>query len=422
VKEKKVVPIQVSGMVDMTAKLITKLYTVAPRDDSYFKNRIDSEINKLLFRNGILDMRTGVFSAAFDPEIVFFKQIPRNYNPVRDEAMIAWANQRLFVDAFKDEEVGAVLRHFLMRGLTKDYYVRLILFCIGPTSACKSTQSNAFQEAFGGLIGGFCADSMGVKSGHYATQEPTKSLGWVNTIHQTRISFSDELSTGLALNGKLIDKLVSGGDVMQTRTLYSRESNIVNQSMPVMFLNEPPEIVPLGGPTLDRSMVIQYYYSFVDNPQLLHHKKRDPEFKKQLKTAAFRDALVHLMADEARSWFAWKEAHPGVAEMPVPAAVEDFKRDMLNPTTTLDINQIFLEQFIVTGDPKDMVPCSRLHEHFEYDYGRIVTMTERRTLFDGHNIGQSSQRLGPGCPTVRVRTGLKDRKAVVAAAAGGEMA
>jgi hypothetical protein len=104
---------------------------------------------------------------------------------------------------------------------------------------------------------------------------------------------------------------------------------------------------------------------------LPHEKKRDPEIKKQLKTPAFRDALVHLMADEAQSWFAWKKANPGVAEMPVPAAVEDYKRDMLNPTTTLDINSIFLEHFEVTRDPKDVVPISRLNEHFEP--GRVTT-------------------------------------------------
>ena len=80
--------------------------------------------------------------------------------------------------------------------------------------------------------------------------------------------------------------------------------------------------------------------------------------------------------------------------MPVPAAVEDYKRDMLNPTTTLDINSIFLEHFEVTRDPKDVVPISRLNTHFEYDYGRAVTATEKRSLFDGYDIGQSSQRSG----------------------------
>ena len=411
-----VVPIQVSAMVDMTAKLITKLSTVAPRDDSFFIDRIDSGINKLLFVDGILDLPTGVFSADFDPEIVFFKQIPRKYNPVRNEDMIAYVDEKLFGDPFKDKDMGDVLRHFYMRGMIGDYFARRMMLCIGTTSACKSTTTNAFQAAFGGLIGGFCADNLGVKTGPYATQEPTKSLGWVDTIYQTRIAYSDELSPGLALNGKLMDKLQSGGDMMQIRTLYSRESNIVNQSMLVMYLNEPPEIKPLLEPTLARILLVLYYYSFVDNPQLPHEKKRDPEIKKQLKTPAFRDALVHLMADEAQSWFAWKKANPGVAEMPVPAAVEDYKRDMLNPTTTLDINSIFLEHFEVTRDPKDVVPISRLNEHFEYDYGRAVTATEKRSLFDGYDIAQSSQRLGSGCPTVRVRTGLKDRKA------GGDMA
>jgi len=107
----------ISANVKSTELLLKKLVDIAPLDDSFFKDRLESAKGKLLFRNGILDLQTRTFSSDFDPSIVFFHAIPRAFNEERNEEHIAYLRRMLFVEPFSTEEVGLAYLHYLMRGV-----------------------------------------------------------------------------------------------------------------------------------------------------------------------------------------------------------------------------------------------------------------------------------------------------------------
>ena len=67
---------------------------------NFCETHIDKTIGKLLFKNGIYDMTTKVFTKGFDKNLFFAGRINRNFPEVRDEDLIIKLNKLLFEDPF----------------------------------------------------------------------------------------------------------------------------------------------------------------------------------------------------------------------------------------------------------------------------------------------------------------------------------
>ena len=52
-------------------------------DDDWINNTQFTSLGKLLYSNGYLDMKTGLFYTEYNPDIVFFYKIPMCYDPAR---------------------------------------------------------------------------------------------------------------------------------------------------------------------------------------------------------------------------------------------------------------------------------------------------------------------------------------------------
>jgi hypothetical protein len=396
----------ISANVKSTELLLKKLVDIAPLDDSFFKDRLESAKGKLLFRNGILDMQTRTFSSDFDPSIVFFHAIPRAFNEERNEEHIAYLRRMLFVEPFSTQEVGLAYLHYLMRGVIGDFRMRKLVIAVGPTSSSKGTVCELLSHALGGFSGAFLGDSLLTREG--SSHEATKTLSWVDTIYNRRIAYSNEINSkkGQSLNGKLLDMLCSGGDEIQIRRNRVDEYAVINQSMIMLFVNNVPVIDPLNDSTLSRLVTIPFEYSFVDNPTLPYEKKRDPNFKTALcDNHQFRDAFIHLIMDECRRWLVWKDAHPVENEMPLPPECALFKRDLLEPQSVGDLFDIFQQNFEITGNEHDRIQSIELSDALEDICGRALTTIERRQLFQAFNIRE--KQVKERGRNAKYRTGLK---------------
>lgn len=338
-----------SGNVKATNNLYTKLPDVLPHKNDYFRSRINSSMWKLLFTNGIYDLKTKQFTKGFDPDIIFSYSIPRPYIHERNEEAISFVNNTLFIEPFKNPKVGETLLHYLSRGIFGDYMMKIILVCIGKTNSSKGTLCSFMTSAFGSVVGSFTGDSLLTRG----DVEATKSLSWVKQIVNKRVSFSNEITVTKdnprPINGNLLKTIASGGDEITLRLNFKDECKVVNQSLPAIFVNDLPPISPIDDAIRNRLVAIPYSYSFVDEPTLPFHKKADNDVKIKLSDAKYYDALIHLIIDTMEKWDG--------NNITIPTECLELREDV---APCHDIKTILEETYDITNDPEDYVVSREL--------------------------------------------------------------
>ena len=338
-----------SGNVKSTANLYTKLPDVLPHSNDYFRNRINSSMWKLLFTNGIYDLKTKNFTEGFNPDIIFHYAIPRPFSHVRNEEAISFVNNTLFIEPFKNAKVGEALLHYLSRGIFGDYLMKVVLVCIGKTNSSKGTLCSFMTSAFGSVVGSFTGDSLLTRG----DVEATKSLSWVKQIVDKRIAFSNEITVTTdkprPINGNLLKTIASGGDEITLRLNFKDECKVVNQALPAIFVNDLPAISPIDDAIRNRLLAIPYSYSFVNEPTQPFHKKADNNIKLKLSETKHYDALIHLIIDTMEKW--------NGEDIMLPKECLELREDV---APNHDIKDILEEHYDITNNRDDYVVSREL--------------------------------------------------------------
>jgi hypothetical protein len=394
-KEGKVAVYNYSGDVAHQDRLRRALPTVLPDKLGYFKDRVETSVDKLLFANGIYDFKTGTFTEGFDPQIVFFGGVPRPFPTVRNEEAIAHVRKVFFRDPFANPAVGDALLHWVSRAIAGHYEAKKVVVPYGPANSAKGTLCKHLGTTFGAtLLGSFTGDSLLMRNGD---TEATKALSWVKPICDKRIAYSNEITVDPAkrrpINGNLLKTLSGGGDEITLRTNHRDEQDVVNKALLFIFVNDLPDISPVDGSVRDRLVTIPYTYSFVDTPALPFEKKRDHTISKTLKTDAYRDATIHLLLDTMKAW----DGQPLV----LPEECNALKND-LAPMT--DLRELLGEEYDLTGDELDWVPTE---EVLAFLRSRKVDGSDRKLGDRLTQIGLPSVVKREGRRTIRVRTGIR---------------
>lgn len=394
-KDSKVVVYNYSGDVAHQDRLRRALPTVLPDQQGYFKDRVETSVDKLLFANGIYDFKTHTFTEGFDPQVVFFGGVPRPFPTARNEEAMAYVRKVFFRDPFQNPAVGDALLHWVSRAIAGHYEAKKVVVPYGPANSAKGTLCKHLGTTFGPtLLGSFTGDSLLMRSGD---TEATKALSWIKPICDKRLAYSNEITVDPAkrrpINGNLLKTLSGGGDDITLRTNHRDEQEVINKALLFIFVNDLPDISPVDGSVRDRLVTIPYTYSFVDEPLLPCEKKRDHTISKTLKTDAHRDATIHLILDTMKAW----DGQP----FPLPEECNALKND-LAPMT--DLRELLNEEFDFTGNENDYIPTSDV---LAFLRSRQVDGSDRKLGDRLTQIGLPSVVVREGRRTVRVRVGIR---------------
>ena len=384
-----------SGDVAHQDRLRRCLPSVLVDRSGYFKDRIETSIDKLLFTDGIYDFKTKTFSAGFDPEIVFFGGVPRPFPVNVDKKAMEFVRQKFFRDPFKNPAVGDTLLHYLARGLAGHYKAKKAVIAYGPENSTKGTLANHLETTLGpSLVGTFAGDSLLVRTGD---AEAAKANSWIRKICDTRVSYSSEITVAKEkpkpINGNLLKSLSGGGDTITLRTNYKDEEQHVNKSLCFLFCNDLPDISPVDGSIRDRLVTIPYTYAFVDEPTLPFHKKRDHDVGDQMKNDTHRDATVALLLEAMETW----DRKPYV----LPEECKALKDDL---APMANIQELLTEEYDITGDEADWVPTEEL---IQYLRSRRVDGSDRKIGDKLTQVGLGNSTKREGRKIFRVRVGIR---------------
>lgn len=363
----------------LTKAMISKLPVECRLDNDWENRMFDSDVAKLLFKNGYYDFRKKEFVSEPDSKILFTCTAPRDFNPIRDEQIISEI-RRICFDPL-GEDTSSTLLHELMRGVIGDTSRRTFVPGIGPTASGKTLIMVLCVSALGGCVGTFSGDALLYRRDG---GEIARENSWLVNIAHRRLAFSSEIKVPLdeasankcAINGNLLKTAISGGDRITARCAYGREAEYTNKAKIFILANDMPRIHPVDDAIRDRAIPVEWTKSYVENPKLPHEEKRDPSLIIKFKTSKYGDAFIHIMIDEYEKW-----RKNGFAEPPIKECTIRGKEELL---PKLDIRSLLEEDYEITGDKNDWVVTSKLISYLQ------------KRKYDGsqNKIGRDLSQLG----------------------------
>ncbi len=330
-------------------------------DDDWLNRTQLSSCGKLLFQNGYYDSSDNKFHDKFNPNIVFFAQIPHKWETFSDEDMeyMEGIAQRLFINPLGKAQ-GEFLMLNLARGLMGDMMKRFIMG-LGAGDSGKSTVSRALTYACGSYVGTFNAENLAHKN---TSDDEAKNMRWMMLLRHKRLIFSNEMkvspNTNLALNGNMIKKMASGGDSLIGRTHGQEEMSFIPQFLAVIFANDTLPISPYDDAVDNRLRIISYKKKFVDNPTNEFELKKDENIDKEIQTLQFRKALIGLLI---HTYVDYMET----GLHPEPEDVKNAKREWVSDEER-DPLSIVLKDYTITNDGN----------HYTFSYELENTMKQNK--------------------------------------------
>jgi hypothetical protein len=197
-----------------------------------------SSIGKLLYLNGFYDMKTGIFTDKFDPNIVFYYKIYRNYEETNRNVNYINDVKIRFIYNQLGETVGNYFLLNIARGLAGDM-MKKFLFGLGDTNAGKSTIVKACVSAFGEYVGSFNAENLCFNKN---SADESAQMRWALLLRFKRLIFSNEIKMNSEINGNMTKKISSGGDTLIARVYGGLETEVIPHFLAVAFANDVPKI------------------------------------------------------------------------------------------------------------------------------------------------------------------------------------
>lgn len=388
-----------AGVVKNSKNLLTKLPFVLPSSDGWMRSHIQTDIGKLLFKDGIYDFRTATFTPAFDHNIVFTNSMPRNF-PVKNQDKVDFIRKTSFIDPFIGTEDADCLLFNLMTAMIGDYTRKKYVMGLGDTNSGKGMLIQLISNGVGSLCSTFNGNDLLCR---YAGGESSRENGWIMNIHDTRFAFSSEIrisptDKNSAIDGNQLKTITSGGDEIKARGLYKDATSIINKSTLFMLANDIPPIHPIDDAIRNRTQVIQYGCSFVSNPTRANERQSNPDLSRLYGLPEYGDAFFWLMVEEYEKWRNVEFKEPALSESAL-IGLND-----IMPLEDYDYINILQQKYDITKNPEDSVLGS---EVFEY-------LAEMGIKAKVNMIGRQLKALGFPTKTksvknknVQHRTGLK---------------
>jgi phage/plasmid-associated DNA primase len=290
-----------SGIVSNRKKVFEAIRTEL-EDTRFIEKNIETNIGKLLFKDGIYTFGNG-FKEGFDSSIVFFHQMERNF-PVRDEAKIKEVKHILFDDLFGSEEKGNYMRMMVARAIYGDYKLRKSPLCRGNTASGKGMITNALLQAFPGLVEEFNANNLLYNK---MNKDEEQKLMFMIRYKTCRLMISNEINieknekgeTKTKFNSSLYKSIVSGGDGLTVRGMNENPYKFKNRATVFLLSNDFPEFEPADDAVKARKEDVWFPKSFVlePNPDIPGQCKRDDGIKSKFDLPEYQDAVFHVVCD-----------------------------------------------------------------------------------------------------------------------------
>ena len=295
--------------------LLSLLLTIVRQkaDNNFYDKFITTTKHKIAFNDGVLDVKQKTFTEWKDVSDFYSTlKINRNFKHVFDcqEFYAPCCDEiknKIMSRLFEDKTDSALL--FFARGLAGCFEDKSYSMFMGNRNSGKGVLHQLTTTALEGYYSSFDANNLLYERS--SGEDKAKKMYWMLDLQFKRIVISQEIKTELKssvkLDGVLLKKLASGGDVLSARRnfdIYMTEF-IITASIMMMF-NDMPPVEPADA--LETCYQYTSTTQFVTQEELnaksetnsdpLYLKKylvRDDSIKTKCKSVEWGDAYILLL-------------------------------------------------------------------------------------------------------------------------------
>jgi hypothetical protein len=212
--------------------------------------------------------------------------------------------ERVLKPIFPDEKQMKHYLYRMARSLAGEVSDKLWHICIGERNCGKGVLGDLLKLAFQGFVETFNTESL--LCNKMPNADAAKAQSWLSSLEFVRIGIANEVKMqggGSIMDGNMIKRMTSGGDLVQTRTNYKDEVNKRLQFTPVINANDVPLVEPPDAyQTLE---VFSFPNAFVPAADMLakgnacprHWRREDPTIKMWCTDPDVIDAFTLMVLD-----------------------------------------------------------------------------------------------------------------------------
>jgi hypothetical protein len=370
-------------------------------DTQFINDDPDSWMGKLLFKNGILDIATRVFTVGFDSNIIFLARISYDYSEIQNEAVKIKLYNYIAKSAFDLTDFERSIGEYLFKSITiavfGDYKRKVYYNLYGDTNCGKGVLTDTVTSALGSFVSTFEAEEFIRRE----TQDLGRRMNFFNDFVGKRLVISNECEiedhhgNETKLSSELLKRAIGGGDSIKGRKLFCDTNIIKNKATIYMCMNRVAKIHPVDTAIQSRLRIIHYKLSFSDNPQTPFQRKKPIEdVKAFVQSREANLAFIHLILDCYERMTPDEKRIGGTIIEPL-GVIEETKKNV--KLEDLQIEGYLRNIFDFTGNERDLVECKTIRQ-LMLDYGKFSD-TKIGIVLSNMNIkakqnGNSRVRLG----------------------------
>lgn len=254
-----------------------------------FSEELDTA-NMLVFTNGVVDLDKFEFRDG-RPEDVLSIQLSFAYQP-QDAQSAECAYVMDFMDAIQpDPDTRDYLLTVLSLCLTTDTSMQYFWIMTGAGANGKSKLMNLLADTLGDHFGAAPAALLTRRR-----EDANQANEALSQLQKARVAVFSEGSAAEVIQVNTV-KLFTGEDAISTRGLHEKQQRWRPVFKCFLVCNDIPKIDDNSWAGWRRFKVVSFEVQFVDEPQLKHERKKDPEVGKRLAkcTGAFAGILVEYL-------------------------------------------------------------------------------------------------------------------------------
>jgi hypothetical protein len=345
----------------ITMNVISILKDESTSDDDFYHKLHSTTKGRLCFKDGVLDFIQRRFFTWDEIDFEYYSPIMINseygeYFKNPDRKLSEHIRDTVIKPLFGEKtQIGlqALSRAICGHSEDKDW-----LYLLGKRDNGKGVIYDTLSAALGRYVGSFELSNILCQRNREDVNEVGRKLAWLLDLEWTRLAISQEIpdpKSGLHLNGKILKKILSGGDVHTVRRNYDVMMTQLILSL-TMFIMGNNSLVADDEDVFEKCLEFstalqfksQYEIDFLreqygeDMPLMLEGiHVADPDLKDLVKTPEWSRAIIILLYD-----------YYSTTKVPINRIRED-----------ADVNSIrerILSSYEITRNPEDLLPVKEV--------------------------------------------------------------
>jgi hypothetical protein len=341
-------------------KMLPRIKVNIVRQENDFLNRfIDTSKSKLLFSDGIFDMKDRTFTHGFDSSIVFLDRINRPFDFDRNKDKEKFIHKCVFEDPFEESQYHMVREYkkYIALSLAGHCEEKVIMFDLGASNCGKSLNTELRNAVFCGYVGNFNGNSFLIPKN---PNTDSSSYKWLYSVVYKRLITSSEISKSADLDCDLLKRVFSGGlDRINVRKLFENdEIALINRANGILNANDVPQFNKMDNGLRNRMCVNSYELEFKDNPDPDNPKHRldDKNLKKKImEDEEYINSYFWIIMDAYKDYLTYG-FNKRVFEENLLEWMDGEKSD---------IKSALMTQYEITKNITDQVKCSEVYTYLK---------------------------------------------------------